>query len=86
MKDEEKLVIQNTYGQLLQSFSMDPLQIRVIWYRPDAPGKTQHGEKGAMNLLAESKAQIMLMALMSQAHTEFVGAKVMTLAQALKTN
>lgn len=86
MKNEDKWVIQNTYGQLLQSFSMDPLQIRVNWYRPDAPGKTPSGEKGPMNLLAESKAQIMLVALMAQAHTEFAGAKVMTLAQALNPN
>ncbi len=36
-----------------------------------------------MNSLSESKAQMLLMELMSQAQPEFAGAKTMTLAQAL---
>ena len=83
MNNAEKWVIRNTHGQLLQSFAIDPEQIRVNWFRPDAPGKTKAGEKGPLNLLAESKAQVLLMALVSQVPTEFAGAKVMTLAQAL---
>jgi|GEM_PF-1237668 len=83
MNNAEKWVIQNTHGQLLQSFAIDPEKIRINWYRPDAPGKTKAGQKGPLNLLAESKAQVLLMALVSQVPTEFAGAKVMTLAQAL---
>ncbi len=83
MNYAEKWVIQNTHGQLLQSFAIDPEKIRIDWYRPDAPGKTKAGEKGPLNFLAESKAQVLLMALVSQVPTEFAGAKVMTLAQAL---
>jgi len=83
MKNSEKWVIQNTHGQLLQSFAIDPEKVRINWYRPDAPGKTKAGEKGPLNLLTESKAQVLLMALVSQVPTEFTGAKVMTLAQAL---
>jgi len=83
MNNAEKWVIQNTHGQLLQSFAIDPVKIRISWYRPDAPGKTKVGEKGPLNLLAESKAQVLLMALVSQVPTEFAGAKVMTLTQAL---
>ncbi|MNJ66448.1 hypothetical protein D3C77_625280 [compost metagenome] len=83
MNNTEKWVIQNTHGQLLQSFAIDPEQIRVNWFRPDAPGRTKAGEIGPLNLLAESKAQVLLMALVSQIPTEFAGSKVMTLAQAL---
>lgn len=83
MNNAEKWVIQNTQGQLLQSFAIDPEKIRINWYRPDAPGKTKAGEKGPLHLHAESKAQVLLMALVSQVPTEFSGAKVMTLAQAL---
>lgn len=83
MNLNEKWVIQNTHGQLLQSFVMNPENIRINWYRPDAPGKTQAGEKGPLYLLTESKAQVLLMALVSLVPTDFAGAKVMTLAQAL---
>lgn len=55
----------------------------MTWFRSNAPGVTKAGEKGPLNLLAESKAQVLLMALVSQVPTEFTGAKVMTLAQAL---
>lgn len=82
MNNSEKWVIRNTYGQLLQSFAMDPEQIRINWFRPDAPGKTKAGQKGPLNLPAESKAQVLLMALISQVPTEFAGAKVVNLAQA----
>lgn len=83
MNNTEKWVIQNTHGQLLQSFSIDPKQIGINWFRPDAPGKTKAGEKGPLNLLAESKGQVLLMALVSQVPTEFAGAKVVSLAEAL---
>ncbi|WP_132834097.1 hypothetical protein [Pseudomonas sp. 460] len=83
MNNTEKWVIQNTHGQLLQSFAIDPKQIRINWFCPDAPGKTKAAEKGPLNLLAESKAQVLLMALVSQVPTEFAGAKVVSLAQAL---
>jgi hypothetical protein len=83
MNNTEKWVIQNTHGQLLQSFAIDPEKIRIDWYRPDAPGKTKAGQKGPLNLRAESKAQVLLMALVSQVPADFAGAKVITLAQAL---
>ena len=83
MNSAEKWVIQNTYGQLLQSFAIEPEKVRITWYRPNAPGKTQVGEKGPLNLRTESKAKILLMALASQVPTEFAGGKVMTLAQTL---
>lgn len=85
MDSAEKLVIQNTSGQLLQSVEIDPKTIRITWYWPDAPAKTKANEKGSMVFLVESKAQALLMALVSMAPTQFEGAIVIPLDQVLRT-
>ncbi|EFW87875.1 hypothetical protein [Pseudomonas savastanoi] len=45
MASDVRWIIKKADGQLLQSFSIDPRKIRVGWFSPDAPGKTNEGKK-----------------------------------------
>ncbi|HCF5150914.1 TPA: hypothetical protein NIJ72_003789 [Pseudomonas aeruginosa] len=83
MNSTERWVIQDAQGQLLQSFVIDPETISINWYRPGAPGKTKVGAKGPLIFLAESKAQALLTALVSQVPAKFTGVKVSPLERAL---
>lgn len=49
MATEVKWIIKKADGQLLQSFAIDPREIRVGWFNPDAPGKTKEGKKGHLH-------------------------------------
>ena len=83
MNSAEKWVIKNANGQLLQSFLMDPEQIRINWFDPDAPGKTKAGQKGPLNLQSKAKAEVLQMALASLVPAEFAESKVMTFPESL---
>jgi len=48
MQNGEKWAIRRSNGELLQSFAIDPAQISVGWFRPNAPGKTREGKKGPL--------------------------------------
>lgn len=69
-----------TDGQLLQSFSIDPKEIRVGWFSPDASGKTKEGKKGPLVLRDEARALALLAALAANLPTEFSHAKVVSIS------
>lgn len=79
MDSAQQWMIRNTKGQLLQSFTLNPKTIRIIWYRPDALVKTKAGENGPLDLLTQSQAQVLLTALVSLAPKQFAGAEVISL-------
>lgn len=69
-------VIKKANGQLLQSFAIDPAQIKIVLFLPEAPGKTTASKKGPLIFVTESKANVMLMALIAHAPNEFSDASV----------
>lgn len=78
MQNDEKWVIRKPDGELLQSFAIDPAQISVGWFRPDAPGKTREGKQGPLTFHQISKAQSMLTTLFALLHKEFSDAEVVS--------
>lgn len=80
MPGEEKWVIRKSDGQLLLSFSIDPSEIRVGWFSPDAPGKTKEGKKGPLILRNETRALALLAALAANLPSEFLYAEVVNLS------
>ncbi|WP_276488413.1 hypothetical protein [Ectopseudomonas mendocina] len=80
MANEVKWVIKKADGQLLQSFSIDPKEIRVGWFIPDAPGKTKEGKKGPLALRDETRALALLAALAANLPTEFSRATVVSIS------
>jgi len=76
MQEIEKWAIKKPDGQLLLSFSVDAAQIRLGWFRPDAPGKTREGKKGPLTFEAISKAHALLTALTTLVPKEFRDAVV----------
>lgn len=79
MANEVKWIIKKADGQLLQSFSIDPKEIRVGWFIPDAPGKAKDGKKGPLTLRDEARALALLAALAANLPTEFTHAKVVSI-------
>lgn len=80
MPSEEKWIIKKADGQLLQSFAIDPDEIRVGWFRPDAPGKTKEGRKGPLTLRDQTRALALLAALAANVPSEFLNASVVNLS------
>lgn len=78
MANEVKWIIKKADGQLLQSFSIDPKEIRVGWFFPDAPGKTKEGKKGPLALRDETRALALLAALAASLPSEFLYAEVVS--------
>lgn len=76
MQNGEKWVIRKPDGELLQSFAIDPAQISVGWFRPDAPGKTREGKKGPLTFQQISKAQSLMTTLFALLPKEFSDAEV----------
>jgi hypothetical protein len=75
-EQSQKWVIQVRAGQLLQSLSLDPSQIKIGSFIPLAPGKTKEGKKGPLKFISESGAQLWLMAMTAQIPKEFADAVV----------
>lgn len=80
MPSEEKWIIRKADGQLLQSFAIDPVQIVVGWFRPDAPGKTKEGQRGPLTLRDKTRALALLAALAANIPSEFTGSEVVSLS------
>jgi hypothetical protein len=80
MANEVKWIIKKADGQLLQSFAIDPQEIRVGWFNPDAPGKTKKGKKGPLALRDETRALALLAALAANLPSEFMHAEVVGLS------
>ncbi|MDU8542521.1 hypothetical protein [Pseudomonas syringae group sp. J248-6] len=78
MASDVKWIIKKADGQLLQSFSIDPREIRIGWFSPDAPGKTNEGKKGPLTLRDETRALALLAALAANLPSEFLHAEVTT--------
>ncbi|MFL9811999.1 hypothetical protein D7241_01940 [Stutzerimonas sp. VN223-3] len=76
MQNGEKWAIRRSDGELLQSFVIDPAQISVGWFRPNAPGKTREGQKGPLTFQQISKAQSLMAALFALLPKEFSDAEV----------
>jgi hypothetical protein len=76
MANDMKWTIKKADGQLLQSFSIDPKEIRVGWFSPDALGKTNEGKKGPLKLRDETRALALLAALAANLPSEFLHAEV----------
>lgn len=79
MTSEEKWVILKSNGQLRKSFAIDPDEIRVGWFSPDAPGKTNEGRKGPLTLRDQTRALALLAALAANVPSEFLNAAVVKL-------
>ncbi|OBS33027.1 hypothetical protein [Pseudomonas syringae] len=80
MPNEEKWIIKKADGLLLQSFFIDPTEVRVGWFRPDAPGKTKEGTKGPLALRDQTRALALLEALAANVPSEFLDAEVANLS------
>lgn len=80
MANEVKWIIKKADGQLLQSFSIDPKEIRVGWFFPDAPEKTKEGKKGPLALRDETRALALLAALAANLPSEFLRAEVVSVS------
>jgi len=78
MTNEVKWIIKKADGQLLQSFAIDPQEIRVGWFSPDAPGKTKGGRKGPLALRDQTRALALLAALAANLPSEFLHAELVT--------
>ncbi|WP_089041718.1 hypothetical protein [Pseudomonas fluorescens] len=63
MANAVKWIIKKTDGQMLQSFAIDPQEIRAGWFSPESPGKTKEGKKGPLALRDEKRALALLAAL-----------------------
>lgn len=72
MPREEKWIIRTADGQLLQSFAIDPVQIVIGWFRPDASGKTKEGKKGPLPVRDQTRALALLAALAANLPSEFL--------------
>ncbi|KPW38669.1 hypothetical protein ALO59_101063 [Pseudomonas amygdali pv. mellea] len=78
MASDVRWIIKKADGRLLQSFSIDPREIRVGWFSPDAPGKKKGGKKGPLTLRDETRALALLAALAANLPSEFQHAEVTT--------
>jgi len=78
MKNGEKWAIRKPDGELLQSCVIEPAQISVGWFRPDAPGKTREGKKGPLTFQQISKAQSLMTTLFALLPKEFSDAEVVS--------